>query len=447
MLEGYSAGRNSLIFCERILRMNIANTDFENMRRNLARLVSGSVLSQVLLLAATPFLTRIFNPDAFGVLAVFSATYAIAIPLTTLKYDAALILPKSAQSAVGITVLVFIIATSLAILSGLLLWVCAQLWWPYAESLNLWLPVAIWLGAMYTLMQQWSARRNDYQHFARSQVIGALLNIGTSLSLGILLGGKPDYLVAGFVCGMGGSLAYMFWNHYPRPFFTTHGVQLSRLHKRAKVYRQFPGLVLPATLLMSVGQNSIPLILTTNYSIADIGQFGLANRLLLVPAALIGGALSEAFRAELVKRLRERSEIARLMSTTLVTMLLFVILLFGILSVAAPILFSLVFGAEYEDSGHVARAIALALAAQFIGNPFFSVFAALRRSAIGLRIQFAITVIPMTVLALAVVNGASLITAMHLYSVATALSIAIMVFLAFRLSKSIDNLSIAQKTI
>ena len=203
--------------------MHRANMGFKSMERNLKQLVSGSVFSQALLLASMPFLTRVFNPDAFGVMAVFSATYAIIIPVMTLKYDAALILPKSNQSAISLTVLVFIIATSLGLMSGFLLWVGMQLW-PHAGEISSWLPVALWLGAMYTLIKEWSARRNDYQHFARSQVIGALLNIGTSLGLGIFLGGKPSYLVAGFVFGMAGSLIYMFSKYPCPPLIGLYGV-------------------------------------------------------------------------------------------------------------------------------------------------------------------------------------------------------------------------------
>ena len=195
---------------------------------------------------------------------------------------------------------------------------------------------------------------------------------------------------------------------------------------------------------MSVRGNIIPLILVANYSITDVGQFALANRLLLVPAALIGGALSDAFRAEFVMRLRERREINRLMSKTLVTLLLLATPLFGIVAVGAPMLFSLVFGAEYGGSGYMARAIALALAAQFIGNPFSTIFATLRRSAMGLGIQFAIIVGPLTALTIAAVAGVPLIITMYIYSTVSAISIATMVYLVFRLCKSVANLPVAQ---
>lgn len=411
---------------------------FDSMRANLSRLASGSLVSQAIMVGSTPLLTRLFNADAFGVLAVFSATYAIAIPFTTLKYDAALILPKSVDSAVRLTALVVLIATSLALLAGATLLAAAQ-WWPQlAPSVSLWLPLALWLGAMYTLMQQWSARRSNYRDFARSMVVGAALNVGTGLSLGYLFGGKPAFLILGMVCGMGGSLAYMCWRRRAHRLPALPKGALGGLFKRARVYRQFPALVLPTSLMLTIGQSSMPLILTANYPLADVGQFAIANRLLLVPTALIGGALAEAFRAEFVKRQRDRQAVRGLFTRTVRTLAMVALPLFGFLALTAPFLFALVFGASYERAGLVAQAVVLGVAAQFIGNPFASVFVAMRKAATGLRIQAATTVLPLLLLLAAGILHLPLATALGIYSAACAVSIGAMLILVGRLCKASD---------
>ena len=418
--------------------MSEVNRVGEGMRRNLARLASGAVFSQALLLASTPLLTRLYDPDAFGMMAVFSAAYALSIPITTLKYDAAIILPKSAQSAISITAMVVFIASTFALLAGGILWVGTQLAMPHAQDLHLWLPLALWLGAMYTLTQQWSARHGNYSTYARSQIIGAILNVGTSLAFGIWGGGRPEYLIMGFVSGMAGSLAYMCWSRRDS-LSLIFGQSLGGVFKRLKVYRQFPGLVLPTTFLIIIGQSSIPLVLTAFYAMDQVGQFAVANRLLLVPAGMIGGAIIEAFRSEFVRRQRNRQEVLTMFKNTLRSLSFIALPLFVVLAIIAPALFSLVFGAGYEESGYVARAVALGVAAQFIGNPFANVFVALRRTALGFRVQIGTTVIPLLLLCVAAAAGFSLTAALTLYAVVSALSIGMMLLIAYKLCVMSDT--------
>jgi O-antigen/teichoic acid export membrane protein len=409
------------------------------MRRNLSRLASGTILSQALMVASTPMLTRVFSPDAFGVMAVFSAAYVIAIPFITLKYDAAVILPRAGRGAVGLSTLVILISTGLSLVAGWLLWMAGHLMLlSDANELKIWLPLALWLGALYTLTQQWSARKNSFKHFAISQVIGTVLNIATSLILGLWLGGKPLYLVLGFVCGMAGSLSYMYFNRFTN--LLDHSTQsLRSLLRRARVYSQFPLLVLPTTLLTAVGQNSIPFVLALYYPMDNVGQFAIANRLLLVPAALIGGALTEAFRSEFVRRQRDRLGVTGLYLGTLQTIVFFAIPTFGILALAAPWLFMVVFGTAYADAGHLASVMIVGVAAQFIGNPFACVFVALRRADIGLRVQIAATVIPLILLTVASAFNVPLTTALGCYAAASAATMATMLLIAFRLCHASDG--------
>lgn len=412
------------------------------MHRNILRLVSGAFFSQALLLGATPFLTRIFKPEAFGALAVFSAYYALTIPITTLKYDAAVVLPRSNKTALDITAIVVIIATFVAALTGVMILLIAKGWLTYDAGLNLCLPVALWLGAMQTLIQQWSARICDYRHFTRSQIIGAILNVGICIAMGFFFGSRASFLVLGFVCGLAGSVVYMVYVYSDRIQLLTC-FTISRLWRRAVIYSHFPGLVLPTTLLLSVGQNSLPLILKTNYSPGEIGQFALANRFLLIPAALIGGAFAEAFRAELNKRNRQRLDVSSLLSNTLRRLLVVAIPIFGVLVLGAPIIFSNIFGNGYEYSAQVAQAMAPGVAAQFIGHPFSCVFVVLRRPGYGMCAQFLTTVGPFAFLAIAAVLNKSLVFSLHTYSIASIFFMSIMLFLAFKLCSQINGRVIA----
>lgn len=410
------------------------------MRRNMGRLTSGALLSQLILVVATPILTRIYDPKAFGVFAIFSSAYAIVIPLSTFKFDSAIILPGAESGAIRLTLLAIlvstVIASSLAIV-GVLVGDGAKP--PLGQVLNTWFAAAIWFGALFTLTQQWSARNCDYSRFAKSQILGAVINVSTGIGLGYLFGGQAVHLVAGFVFAMACSVFYMSgWQL--RPWFQNLGSLKFNLWRRAKVYRQFPLLVLPTSILVGVGQNSVPIILSSYYPLELVGLFAVVNRVLLLPAGVIGGAITEAFRSEFVRRLRNRQNVSKLLVTTLAGLAFVAITIFGFLALVASCLFTLAFGTAYEQAGDVARAFIIGSIAHFIGNPLASIFVALRRSALGFRMQLAITLLPISLLIISASFNFSMNGSLYIYSFGTAMLIALMIIVAIRICRKSDDL-------
>lgn len=390
------------------------------------------------MIAVTPILTRIYHPSAFGVMAVFSSAYAIVIGFTTFKYDAAVILPRAHRNAARITQLVVILATLLSAIVGILALALEATGWVTFPFSVAWLVGALWLGAAYTLTQQWSARIANYRYYARSQVLGTVFNVGIGLLCGWLWGGTASFLILGFTVGLAVSLLYMCWEFGVWKLPRTP-LKRKSLLRQAAAYRQFPLLVLPTALLTTLGTSSIPLILSTNYSLGEVGAFAVANRLLLVPAALIGGALTEASRAEFVSRVRDRKSAGDLYVKTLRLLVLVAAPAFGLLALLAPVLFLHIFGATYEASGAIGRAVALALFAQFINTPFAYVFVALRESGIGLAAQAGTTVVPLAVLTVCASRGVSMIPALYAYSAITAIGVLVAQVAVYRLCAHSDR--------
>lgn len=150
-------------FCRPLINPSMAVPEGENsptiarMRRNLARLASGSIIAQVLVTVSMPVLTRLFAPEAFGVTALFTAAYGLLIPIITLKYDQAVIMPKSQDRAIAIGGMVMVVATVNSLIVCAVVVTYLVFLSGKREYLWLLLPLALWLGAAFTLMQQWSS--------------------------------------------------------------------------------------------------------------------------------------------------------------------------------------------------------------------------------------------------------------------------------------------------
>ncbi len=64
----------------------------------------GSLISQLIPLAATPLLSRIFSPEDFGLFAVFFALTSIFGVSIAGKYDISILIPKNNADAINLTI-------------------------------------------------------------------------------------------------------------------------------------------------------------------------------------------------------------------------------------------------------------------------------------------------------------------------------------------------------
>ena len=91
--------------------------------RNVLIASSGNIAAIAITLAASPIITRLFEPADFGIFAVFmSLTYVLSV-FGTLRYEAAISLPKEDSDALNIALLCVLLSVGVASLIGVLEWI------------------------------------------------------------------------------------------------------------------------------------------------------------------------------------------------------------------------------------------------------------------------------------------------------------------------------------
>ena len=86
---------------------------------NIITLISGTAISQGILFAATPFLTRLYTPEEFGYFSLYAAIVAVITSVASWKYELAIMLPKEekdAQAVLFLSIITTIISTALVFL-------------------------------------------------------------------------------------------------------------------------------------------------------------------------------------------------------------------------------------------------------------------------------------------------------------------------------------------
>ncbi len=82
-----------------------SNSSVASIFRNMTMLASGTVAAKAIGVLTVPVITRLYLPEHFGVLAVFTAITALLVPFGTLRYSMAIPLPKQDGLATNLAVL------------------------------------------------------------------------------------------------------------------------------------------------------------------------------------------------------------------------------------------------------------------------------------------------------------------------------------------------------
>src|SRR5699024_10498838 len=87
--------------------------------KNVAIMAIGTAGAQIISVALSPVITRLYGPEAFGIMGTFTALHRIVIPYDALTYPIAIVLPKNDKKAkclIKLSVFITTIITSIAIL-------------------------------------------------------------------------------------------------------------------------------------------------------------------------------------------------------------------------------------------------------------------------------------------------------------------------------------------
>lgn len=169
--------------------------------KSFLMLLSGATIAQIIPTAISPILSRLYNPEHFGVLATFTSVTAVFIAVSTLQFESAILLPKRRGEAKFILGLSLMFPLMLGLLSAILIMVGNE---ALASALNLesagWMfyliPIFVIAGGWYNAMAGWFLREKQFKTLTIRQVGMSLGTAFSKLALGIL-----KFLQVGLILG------------------------------------------------------------------------------------------------------------------------------------------------------------------------------------------------------------------------------------------------------
>lgn len=356
------------------LKSILARLSPQGVNRHIASIASGTVAGQVVVFAMSPILTRLYSPDDFGIYSYILGLASFTAVVIGLRLDLAILVAETDEEAGRIARIALLAATLLSLLCG----VGIALFGgdiDRTSSLNLmpwlWLlPPIVWTLACYTILSQLSVRCRDYKAVAVRSFTQNLTMAAVQLAWPF--GRSPAGLLVGQVCGrLLSSIELARRNRLSlfvaRPFA---GWRVS-----ARRFWRFPVLVTPSAALNILG-TLLPLFILGAWFGADTaGQFGIAQQVVAVPAALLGVAISQVFMGEFSSRYRagNRDNRSGYLAATKRLSLVAAPITLGLL-LLSPWVFPFVFGDQWSEAGLFAQAMSISTGVGFVVSPLSQVF-------------------------------------------------------------------------
>ena len=274
---------------------------FPPIIKHLATLVSGATVGNVIILAATPLLTRLYAPEEFGELAIFVSIAGMCGAVLCLRYEQAVFVPKTPRAAL---LLVTAGLYAVSSLTTLLVFIAGiGLWATDFENLGGWslmVPVAGAMLAVYNLLSNWAVRQQHVTQVAHTRLNRSIVQVGAQCAAGaggFGAGGLIFGDVLGRVAGVW-ALGRLFISACSR-----HSLRPKRVCVAAHTFRRFPLFAAPGALINVMVMQGAPVVLALSYSAAAAGLYFLVQRIMAAPLALVGQSVAQVLTAELGRKL------------------------------------------------------------------------------------------------------------------------------------------------
>lgn len=347
--------------------------------RNVFIVASGAVGAQILSLLLYPIITRLYGPEAFGVLGTFTALTKIVIPIAALTYPVAIVLPKRDRNAKTIIKLSFIITIFMSLLSLIILFIYKQSIIDIFNlndigNLMLLIPIVIFFAGLMQITVQWVIRTNQFVINAKSEFYHSLIANLSKVGIGFFLPlASVLVVITTFAQGIRALLILLFLRKN-KTYKNDIDVNFDKekelsIKETAKKHYDFPLYRAPEELISTLSQNLPVLLLTSFFGPAAAGFYSIGRTVLSMPSRLIGKAIGDVFYPRITEAKHRGEDLNKLIKKATFALAGLGVFPFGLIILFGPFLFSFVFGDEWLRAGEYARWIALFSYSTYLNQP------------------------------------------------------------------------------
>jgi lipopolysaccharide exporter len=268
--------------------------------RHVAGLATGTLIGQVIGLFSNPLMSRLYGPEACGILAAFNSILGIIVPSVCLRFEFALMLSLSVRVKHDIIFLCGLLTLCVASMTF-----CGMLFVSSVKGLDVldavgsarwFLPFGVLVGGVSAIATSWCGALTKFDTLARGRIILSLMVAFLTLGFGLVFSVSGPLLIgasqlAQFIAVAWIVISVQRSGGWPK----RKEFKFSRLVEALKEQRHFPLYNLPMTLLDQVTAGLPIVLFASYYGLQAIACYSQCFIILRIPASLIGSAVAQVF--------------------------------------------------------------------------------------------------------------------------------------------------------
>jgi lipopolysaccharide exporter len=367
--------------------------DLKSFGKDVTKLVSGTVVAQIVLLLSYPVLTRLYDPEAMGVFSLFVSIVSIIATISCLRYNYAILIPENEKEAQNIFATCLGILSCICFISLVVLWICQNtivniLDAPSLYNYILYIPLLVFIEGLFIILRYWNSRKKQFGSQAVAKTTQSVSIVGGQLGFGVAGAATSVSLIIAEILGRSVGVLLLLYNFIRTDLSQFRTSLQRRLMKDLLVrYKKFV-LIDPWSALVNSISWQLPVLLLAGYfSPVIAGFYALGFKAFQMPMSLIGSSIEQVFfqRAAILKR---EGGLNILLEDVVKIFLMFTSIPIILLTVTGGDIFAVVFGEIWREAGVYTQILALWAFVWVIASPLNTLLQVLELHSIGFIMLF-----------------------------------------------------------
>jgi len=346
---------------------------------NTLRLIFGNAGAQVINLLTIPIITRLYSPESYGLFVLFLSMATLIVPVSTLRFHSAILLPKKSEDATSILFICIFSAFIFAGMTGVIATILQITSLKLPGSFSgiepyLWLmALYIFMAGSYRALNFMAVRVNDFSIQALSRVSNSFISKLFAVLYGIFFLSNPIGLIYGVIAGHTIACWLTVKKSLTKNQLNIKSVNIKVLKKNLINYKTF-AIYSGSAFFDSLTKVIAPLLLSIYFGPAIIGYLGLTMRVFQQPLGVLGDSISRSFYQKITEAHRAGKNYDNYIFELFKYLLIITFIPVLLFSIISPEIFKLIFGAKWHIAGVYFSVLSISFLSNFLYRPFSIIF-------------------------------------------------------------------------
>ena len=401
-------------------------------RKNFFTLFKGSFISQLIPLAISPFLTRLYTPEDFGALSLFVAITSILGSVINGRYEQAIMLVNDKRKINLITLLSLLIALFISVFLLLILLIFNETIIQLLDfpSFSIWLyyiPLVSFLISVFNTFNFYHLKQKELKSISSSEIQKATIFSVVQLIYPFFREGAFGLIIGKIISTFYTSI-YLF----KKSSFNFTIFDKKQLLQISKRFINFPKYTTPAILLNNLSVSGIQLLIPFFYSATTLGFYSIMNKVMSAPFGFIGNSISQAFLKEISDSKKNVYDVTK---SILLKLVLISFIGYGLSFLLLEDFFQFVYGENWRVAGTFAKYLTPFFIFKFIASPLTSIHTAFEKQRLSFLLQILMFLVSVGSLSYSYISELNFEQFLFLFSVLMSLYYILRILIVINISK------------